>query len=70
MHGGGPQQYRTEKGRFTPAHPGYREFGMVEFNPCEKIKERKEVLFAKGVAGKKGSAPGPYKKRSKIKWDC
>ena len=70
MIGGGARQYRTKEGRLTPAHPGYREFGMVKKNPCEKRKERRSVLLAKGKVNRPGGAPGPYKPRSKIRWRC
>lgn len=73
MHGAGARQYRTKEGRFTPAHPGYRELGQVMKNPCEKRKERRGVLLAIGKVNKPGGAPGGtkgYKPRSKIKWDC
>jgi len=58
---------------FSPPVQPYRK-PVVGFRPdvalrevkhasdCAKSQSRKEVLFSSGVAGKRGSAPGPYRK--------
>lgn len=38
---------------------------MAKWDPCRQKKKRKAVLFELGIAGVKGSAPGPYKKHDK-----
>lgn len=37
---------------------------------CIQRKSRREVLFAFRVAGRRGSAPGPYRRRVESSWSC
>lgn len=37
---------------------------------CVRRKERKSVLFAEGVAGRRGSAPGPYRRNVFSSYRC
>lgn len=37
---------------------------------CVKRKTRRNVLFAKGVAGRRGGSPGPYKRTVFSAWSC
>lgn len=37
---------------------------------CVQRKERREVLFARRVAGRRGTAPGPYRRSPKSQWSC
>lgn len=40
---------------------------------CQQRRERKEVLFAKGVAGRSGGSPGrrgTYRRRAESQWRC
>lgn len=37
---------------------------------CVNRSIRKEVLFAKNIAGKKGSSPGPYKRTQNSQYSC
>lgn len=37
---------------------------------CRDRKERKEVLFARGVAGRRGGSPGPYRRTRFSKVRC
>lgn len=37
---------------------------------CVRRLQRKQVLFAKGVAGRSGSAPGPYRRNQFSSWSC
>lgn len=37
---------------------------------CMQRHSRREVLFARGVAGRRGSAPGPYRRKESSNWRC
>lgn len=37
---------------------------------CVQRKSRKEVLFAKGVAGRRGRSPGPYRRKQSSYYSC
>lgn len=37
---------------------------------CVQRHQRKQVLFALKVAGRRGSAPGPYRRREEFNWRC
>lgn len=37
---------------------------------CVRRKLRREVMFAKHVAGRRGSAPGPYHRTADSHWTC
>lgn len=37
---------------------------------CIQRGMRREVLFARGVAGRRGSAPGPYRRKESSNWRC
>lgn len=37
---------------------------------CVQRHQRKQVLFARGVAGRRGSAPGPYRRTENSQWRC
>lgn len=49
--------------------------GLFFSNPhrvtvCMRRRERREVLWARGLAGRSGSAPGPYRRGPDSAWSC
>lgn len=37
---------------------------------CQQRSTRRQVLFAAGVGGRRGSAPGPYRRSENSNWRC
>lgn len=37
---------------------------------CVRRLQRKQVLFALKVAGRRGGSPGPYRRRADSQWSC
>lgn len=52
----------------------WRAFNVLQFNPrtsvCVRRVQRRQVLFAKGVAGYRGRSPGPYRRTADSSWRC
>lgn len=57
-------------GRFKPVLTGLSVRYPTQMKFCVQRKERREVLFAKRVAGRRGGSPGPYKRREWSNWRC
>lgn len=59
-----------------PAPRRYSALSLLQVAVPERSKvcvsrvERKQVLFAKGKAGRRGSAPGPYVRKVSSNWRC
>lgn len=49
-------------------HVQLRRPSAVKF--CVQRSSRREVLFARGVAGRRGSAPGPYRRTQRSYYGC
>lgn len=49
-------------------------FQRLQANPRERLcvrrLQRKQVLFAKRVAGRRGGSPGPYRRNYLSSWSC
>lgn len=52
----------------------WRAFNALQDNPrsrvCVRRLQRKQVLFAKKVAGRRGGSPGPYRRNLYSQWGC
>lgn len=54
----------------------WRAFNVLQFphprsvDVCVRRRVRRTVLFAKGVAGRRGGSPGPYKRTAFSSWSC
>jgi len=52
----------------------WRAFNRLQARPqdrlCVRRLQRKQVLFARRVAGRRGSAPGPYHRNMWSSWSC
>lgn len=52
----------------------WSEFRRLQADPrtrmCVRRRVRKSVLFAKHIAGRRGSAPGPYRRTQDSQWSC
>lgn len=74
----GPARRQTP---FTPlqahrARASWREFRKLRFPQpgrepvCVRRLRRKQVLFARGIAGRSGGSPGPYRRNAFSSWSC
>lgn len=63
----------------TPLPPTRHQLHLAAFRPdlrpsqptiCDQRQDRRAALFASGVAGRRRSAPGPYKRRPESNYTC
>lgn len=68
--------YSPPASQIRRINDSWREFGRLRIAAPSRVRfcvqrlQRKQVLFARGIAGRRGSAPGPYRRTENSNWRC